>query len=559
MPNNDDLRNGINIDISDPASVAAAANRKAISNINNKYIPSEHKKDTINRVNIGETGNTRRSVSIDEIAAPEPEDPNIKESLTKEILEGPDSLLEKYINNMQDEAAERLAEEDEKRAEEYENQMDNIEDNDDEENESILDNILSDDSDKTNETSNEEDIELADNDPLSSAINYVSEEETSNKSVEEIINEDEDFEPETTSIDNDNIITNSDNDEDDDDNEESLKKLQKLATEKLKPVSNRLNISSFSVLQKPTHNTELFNVSKVKATKWVLPVQESIVLMKEFSGTELEELRQYTMNAQNSITDLTKRFKIIYEHIVSPKPNTFNNWLKSTPATDTDHYFFAIYMACFQGANYIPKDCTNNQCKETYLTDDIPMMNMVKFENDEAKNKFNHIYKSEEKVYNPKGLYCTEIVPITDKIAIQFKDASLYNLIEISSLDQTFTDRYESTITYLPYIDNIYYIDQANQSLIPIAYKKYTNNASKTCKSKVRKYHDIFNTMSIDEFGIIKSYVSAIADRNAMISYVDPATTCPKCGTESPETPASAEEMVFIRYQLGALVNTSLK
>ena len=43
------------------------------------------------------------------------------------------------------------------------------------------------------------------------------------------------------------------------------------------------------------------------------------------------------------------------------------------------------------------------------------------------------------------------------------------------------------------------------------------------------------------------------------MDYVYPSVTCPKCGKETKEQISSAEELVFIRYQLGALVNTSLK
>ena len=42
--------------------------------------------------------------------------------------------------------------------------------------------------------------------------------------------------------------------------------------------------------------------------------QESTVMMREFTGAELERLREFTQEA-NSVTSLTKRYRIIYDHI----------------------------------------------------------------------------------------------------------------------------------------------------------------------------------------------------------------------------------------------------
>ena len=155
------------------------------------------------------------------------------------------------------------------------------------------------------------------------------------------------------------------------DNDEVLKHLQKLATEKLKPVSAKLDISSFTILKKPVSNVSpIFQNSSARVVKWVLPAQESIVLMKEFSGSELEKLREYSENSR-SVDSLNRRFFMIYDHIVSPKPATFEQWLKSVPFEDIDHYFFAIYIASFKGANFLPEDCINKGCGETFITDDI--------------------------------------------------------------------------------------------------------------------------------------------------------------------------------------------
>ena len=48
-----------------------------------------------------------------------------------------------------------------------------------------------------------------------------------------------------------------------------------------------------------------------------------------------------------------------------------------------------------------------------------------------------------------------------------------------------------------------------------------------------------------------KTYPSGVYERWVEV-------ICPKCGKIVEETPSTAEELLFTRYQLGALVNTSL-
>lgn len=339
--------------------------------------------------------------------------------------------------------------------------------------------------------------------------------------------------------------------------DEILKNLQKLATEKLKPVSKSLDISSFTILKKPVTNiSTVFEAQKARVAKWVLPNQGSIVLMKEFSGSELERLREYSED-NRSLDMLNRRFHLIYDHIASPKPQSFEQWLRTTPYEDVDNYFFAVYIASFKGANYLPADCVNPDCKETFLSEDIKVMDMVKFENKEAQKKFAELYQSEPTAAG-KGIYCTEVVPVSNNIAVSFREPSIYNIFELAGLDDRTRDKYSNLLEYIPYIDTVYVIDQTNQTLAPITYKMYPDNANKTVRSKIQKYDNIFNTLTIDEFGTIKAYVAAIAQKTQDMYYVYPSLACPKCGNMTEETRATAESLVFTRYQLGALVNTTL-
>ena len=109
----------------------------------------------------------------------------------------------------------------------------------------------------------------------------------------------------------------------------------------------------------------------------------------------------------------------------------------------------------------------------------------------------------------------------------------------------------------IPYIDSLYIID--GTSLIPVGYKIYADNVNKSIRSKIATYAKVLSTLTVDEFTPVRSYIAEIMNRGNDISYIYPSVTCPKCGKPTREIPASAEELVFIRYQLGALANTSLK
>jgi hypothetical protein len=286
-------------------------------------------------------------------------------------------------------------------------------------------------------------------------------------------------------------------------------------------------------------------------------------MMKEFSGSELELLMEYYGESRRSVDSMRRMFNMIYDHIASAKPANFDTWLKITPYSDIDNYFFAIYIASFNNANYIPIDCSNEKCGKSYVTENIDIMNsMVKFATKEAKEEFAAIYKSEVPPVS-KGIYISEIVPLSYKVAIGFKEPSLWDRLEIDSIDEKTQQEFSSILGLIPYIDNVYEIDAENKDLIPIGYKEFPENSVRTTRSKIRKYNSVFSSLTVDEFAPVKAYVSALLDKTSRgVDYVIPETTCPECGHKNPEIPigqGQVADMVFTRCQLGALVNTSIK
>lgn len=353
-------------------------------------------------------------------------------------------------------------------------------------------------------------------------------------------------------------------DDEDDDNDATMERLKRITTERLKPASLNLNLSSFTIVKKPKVNaSKVYDAYKSKISKWVLMNQKTIVLMREFSGSELEMLMEYYGESRRSADAMRRMFNMIYDHIASAKPANFETWLKITPYSDLDNYFFAIYIASFNGANYIPVDCSNKECGKSYITDNINIMDsMVKFDTKEKKAEFAKIYQSEVPPTS-KGIYTSEIVPLSYKVAIGFKEPTLWDRIEIDSIDTRTQTEFSSILGLIPYIDAIYEIDSESQQLIPIGYKEFPENRTRTTRSKIKKYNAIFNSLTIDEFTPVKAYVSALLDKtNRGIDYVIPETTCPECGHVNEEVPIGQNQvadMVFTRCQLGALVNTSIK
>lgn len=510
---------------------------------------------------------------------PKEESEDIRESYVKDLVDpdNPNSLLSKYIDEKQKEASEYLAQLDQQEnleEAEVEEEENNFQQNNNAEKAELgFESSFNTETSIPVQTSGnievmDENIEqlkevevIHTNPPVyDKPINNLMVEEKRVSTIKKEEVENPDIDPEVDVIENKQEVEYQDDTEDSGnvvDDDEMLEHLQKLATEKIKPVANSLNLSSFTIVKKPTANIKGLENTNIKAAKWVLPIQESIVLMKEFLGSELENIREASEDTAN-VSQMFRKFRSIYDHIVSAKPATYEAWLKSTPFADADHYFFAAYIASFKGVNYLPLDCENPKCAKTLLTDDMPILDLVKFPNEESKKKFTEIYSSEGN-YAGKGLYVSEIVALSNNLAIGFKDASIYNLFEIYSLSQADREKYKSIIDIMPYIDSLYIINAETKELIPIGYKIYPDNPTKTIKSKINVFYNAMKSLTVDEFTPIRSFVRNITNRKFDFGYRYPAVKCPHCGTMTKEIDSTAEQLLFVRYQLGALANTSLK
>ena len=337
---------------------------------------------------------------------------------------------------------------------------------------------------------------------------------------------------------------------DPDDN--SMNSLKALITKKIKPVAKKLNLDGFAIARKGTTSNNILQTESTAVATWVLPTTGIVIKMREISGANMELLRSHL--DRRPVPNTRGALKILYDHIVTPKPSSFEEWLKSVAFADYDNLYMTAYIASFADSNYLPIDCNNPQCKaKAYLTDNIEIMDLVKFVDKDSEDKFWNLYYSD--IVNAKGLYVTKITPISDRFAVAFKEPSLYDvLIESGYFNEEFNNTYANTIAFLPYIDAVYYIDIANTTLVPVEYKNYDNNISRTARSKVMRYSKVFNTLTPDQNAIITAHINAINERINWFNYQIPETTCPECGHVNPAIDSqTAISLLFLRNRLAVL------
>ena len=337
------------------------------------------------------------------------------------------------------------------------------------------------------------------------------------------------------------------------DEDENMKQFQAAITEKIRPVNKKLNLNSFKVIKNPISISQAsLQAMTETAMDWVLPNSSQHIAMTRFSGQDMERLSE-RYNA-NSFQEQKNRFKILFDHVASEKPSDLEKWLKSISFNDIDHLYFAAYGAGFVNSHYIPASC--DKCKNTFLSDNYKLEELVKYKDDAAEERCKKIRDCQEGADQP-GLYVTEFVQLTDNFAVTFRDPSVWNAVfENAILDEKFATKYRTILALCMYIDEFWKIDDG--TIQPIGYKIDTNNLAKTVKARVITYGKIIATLSSDQYNLILAYINAINDRADDITYIRPEITCPNCGNVIPEAETSGEELLFSRGQLAALSLTSI-
>lgn len=328
-------------------------------------------------------------------------------------------------------------------------------------------------------------------------------------------------------------------------------KLKAELSKKMKPVTKKFDLSAVAVSNKPitvsNATNKVVRMDK-KIFTWALPRSKRPVSIKAFTATELNVLQSYVENRSRS-RDV---FKTIWDHIIGNKGDSFDTWAKCTSYFDVDHLWFAIYGACFNGANYLPYTCP--KCNEVTVANDIPLETMCKSDKPGAKEeieKLRHI--ADDPDFG--NVFAGYRVQVSDQFVFEFKEPSIYDTVIVPTMfDAEFSRKYSDIIGVCAYISNIYCIDMEGDSpvLRPIAVKEFINNETKTQKAKVIQYAKIIRTLESDQYSVIMGHINAMNESDS-VYYCLPAVSCDHCKQEIEEERSAAADLVFMRHRLAIL------
>lgn len=254
--------------------------------------------------------------------------------------------------------------------------------------------------------------------------------------------------------------------------------------------------------------------------------------------------------------------RVLYDHDANPyKPSTIESWAKTIPYGDIESIFAAIYLASLKKANYIPRQCQNERCQYSFLTDTLDIDSIVRFPNDDVKEKFNTIKKS-ELTKESSETYESSVSVINDHFAVGLKAPSIFTILyEYTALNNEFATKYSTMLYIMQYIDYLYLIDQETGELSRISWKSYPGDYGKTFKSKIATYAKILKEFDETDFTFILALVRSMETKNAdnNIRYFIPKTRCAKCGNTIEEEEVSPRQLVFTRQRLVALATTPVE
>lgn len=337
-------------------------------------------------------------------------------------------------------------------------------------------------------------------------------------------------------------ITQNTTSNDDDDFET---KLRNEIRKKIRPVRRKFDLTSAEVIRKPASvNNYVARKQKLNKRTFMWPLFRSgrPIQIQSFNANELNILSDQARS--NTTLDV---FKSIYEHIVGPKGQDFNQWAKCTSYFDVNHIWFAIYGACFYNSNYLPFNC--DKCKDVIVTDDVPLMDMVKFKTEESKKLFDKIMEMPADE-NMGSVFAESMIQVSDDIVVGLREPSIYNsIVESSYYDRDFRDKYNDIINISSYIADIYLITE-DGNLERFETKVYDNNAVKTAKARIIQYAKLIRNLTSDEYGIIMTAIIEMSRDTDQVVYQMPEITCEKCGAIIPAEEQDASGLVFTRHQL---------
>ena len=363
-------------------------------------------------------------------------------------------------------------------------------------------------------------------------------------------------------IDAKDLFTDDDEEEtstssDDDDTDKQFEELKTEVKKKINPIRKAFDLSKFTIAQKSMNAQKVMKLavrSHQNIADWVLYSQGRPISLTGLSGPEILKLNPENSN-RNRLNTFRDMYRIIYDHIYDANKPEFETWLKQTHFIDIQHIYFGLYMATFGGSNFITYSCTNDKCKNVFIKD-IKFEDMVKYKDDSVKKKVQDILKMDSTTPS-NDEYETDLVQISDNYVFAIKTPTIWNVImETATLSDKFLENHADLIDLVSYIDKIYLIDAANQTLVPVDTKPDPNDQAKTSARRIRAFYDIISTLNSEDFYNLRAKIAEYDKSSDELSYQIPACTCPKCATEiAANESILPENMLFTRHQLAAIGN----
>ena len=290
-------------------------------------------------------------------------------------------------------------------------------------------------------------------------------------------------------------------------------------------------------------------ISDISTADHPMPSAGKIVTCSGFSGPELVQMNPET-SQRSRINTLKVMYSTLYQHIESPKPPTFDEWLRTTRFADLDHIFFASYKATFAGSNYIHYECGNPACRHIWL-EDHAFEDMYSYTDEETEKRMKAIMEKGDTSLTKYGITRYQA---SDKLVIDMRNPSIYNVVlEVAGLSDEFLQKHRTLMDIIVYIDNMYTIDMEHEMLIPIDFKPEKDNPNLTIARRIKICSDMLRTLSSWEYYEFRKAISDTYPHAVAMEYHIPGTKCPKCGREiEPVDGINAQGLLFMRHQLGA-------
>ncbi len=363
-------------------------------------------------------------------------------------------------------------------------------------------------------------------------------------------------------------IINGDNSSDDDDQEEqeapklSEEEEKKIVDEYKKTVTDfytskrvSVNTSGFKVSNKSISISSLLNIKEPdkRVSDWVQTTAKKPFSTVEYKGLELQKINPSNVRNRNAINAKKEIYRTIYNHLVGATKDGFESWLKSTPYSDVNQYYFGAYKATFGDLNVITYQCPNTDCNHLFVTEQ-PIESMYEIDED-FKDEFNKIFNGDTSlVVNNEE----EIIPVSDQFAIGwYSEPSIYSIeIEPLLIDQETQEKYARIISLIPFISRMYFIDVNKGEFIPIDESPVAKNLAKTVKNKLAIYYNILNSLSTDQLAAPQLRVYNYTQKEDKIKFFEPECKCPKCGRIIEKQPTNAVTLLFNRAQSPLAANS---